>query len=1086
MASLFQRGFLWTAVLLLLVSSSGSLVHAGHYHQTAIDTFPFKQALTLPLNTSQTIAKFQPVDLRVIFENPCWGTNETRNAVRVGFDDGSGLQEIESQIYDLDHADETHLKACSVVFLIPEEATGKETYYVVYDSKETDPANYPTHITLEDTHYFYEPIPGQTIDFDYYGIRQDGFVVYAVVQKGQLLGNPVAFSAIKFKPNSTTVETYNVDQLGDFDFRYGVPGEPDYVGTSFATDITKTVLVQGNLMIRMRLQATAPRGDIASDNIYTYYYSPTNAKRIMVDAHHEILKPITIDDPSVEDGAYAGIVSIKSRSASIEKMNVGDILPSMYVYAADNTIQQFSVPTSPQSTAKEIVLSPEDDMSLGPHAWVCLNDPASGKVHGFIFSSTTGITNGSEDGLQVRAYSKQNVKLPGLEADTGTLELTRTTYQNGNHLTTVAQGNRYDYKVEFLTVESGGDTRVDEESAIYQHLVKDVPVHRGNVTTGEEEKTRRYNLTVFAHLARSVPLGSLLSAALGKNISYIYAELYEEQTFRSSGTVGRLALGAISLNMTGKNLRQKLQSILGIFDWRNTSLFKKIRFPTLDPGTYVVKIYRENPRFAKEQQFIGVAVVNLSKDTTIHVLCRPQGSIVITLLDQEKKGVQNARCELKLANTTITDALTDADGTAVLTAPCYPMKPYHLTVQYQGFQVGEQQVKLSVLRRFIAMKTSFSLERYALALTVTDTWGFPPAVDLNPTFVSAEMATSTVIRAEATTPGQYLFSDLPPASYRLSLGYKAFKVEDNITVDKDSSLAIEFPAEFSLKCSLFDSYAGALSQGEVSFERNGKTNATQIKENGIAVIMLPPGDYQILVRANDETTAQQQVQVRGEKTLDIVTSQGSLLHMVIMYLGIAVIIGALFFIVWKRKFTVGVKLVAVGVLIIALVSPWWIVHGETSMVTTTTNTLVIPPQIVTLTTSSNATGGEISAVPEDVTMVLGLLSLLVGVSCLIIVGGLVLKSKFRKLSFMVWLLSVIVLLLTAILFYYAFSQVTEVGVGSFMGSGTLDITIPGGEMQTKVPCSWGPGIGFYLLIIALVLIVLVFFGRRIEGRLSRK
>ena len=170
--------------------------------------------------------------------------------------------------------------------------------------------------------------------------------------------------------------------------------------------------------------------------------------------------------------------------------------------------------------------------------------------------------------------------------------------------------------------------------------------------------------------------------------------------------------------------------------------------------------------------------------------------------------------------------MTDADGTATLFAPCYPSKPYHLIVQYQGFLVGEQQVKLNVLRRFIAMKTSFSLERYTLALTVTDTWGFPPAVDLNPTLVSTAMVTSTMIRAETTQAGHYLFSDLLTASYHLSLGYKAFKVEDNITVDKDSTLETKFPAEFPLTFSLFDSYAGPLSQGELSFQRNGKTQST--------------------------------------------------------------------------------------------------------------------------------------------------------------------------------------------------------------------------------------------------------------------
>lgn len=478
--------------------------------------------------------------------------------------------------------------------------------------------------------------------------------------------------------------------------------------------------------------------------------------------------------------------------------------------------------------------------------------------------------------------------------------------------------------------------------------------------------------------------------------------------------------------------------------------------------------------------------MNLSKNTVVHILCRPQGSIAVTLLDQGKNGVQNARCVLQFANTTIAETTTDADGTARLAAPCYPLKPYHLTIQYQGFLVDEKQVKLSVLRRFVALKESFTLERYSLALKVTDTWGFRPAVELNPTLASTDMVAATVIRGEAAEEGQYLFSDLLSASYRLSLGYKAFKVEDNITVDKDTALDMMFPAEFPLNFSFFDSSANLLSQGDVSFQRNGKTESTSVKKEGTATMSLPPGDYEIRVRANDETIAQQQVQVRGEKTLNIVTAAGSLLHMIIGYLGLALVIGTLLFILWKRKLTFGLKLITVGVLIIALVSPWWVLRGVTTTVSTDTNTLVVPPQIVTLTKSSNATGGEISAVPQEVTMVLGLLSLMVVIASVILAVSLVTNIKFRKTTLLLSLTSIVVLLLTLIVFYYAFSQVTQVGVGSFTGSGTLDVSLPGGSAQIKVPCTWGPGVGFYLLILSLILVVLTFFGKRIEGRLTRK
>jgi len=1077
-----QQEFLRLAVaLLLLCSIALPMASADEYLETNIDTLPYKQELMVPFDTSKENAKYQPIDMRITFDNPCWGTNETIHSIRVGVDDGTGLQEIESQIYDLEVSDETHIKSCSLVFLIPEGATGKEKYYVLYDSKETDPTNYPKHVTVEDTHYFYEPIPGQKIDFDYYGIRQDGFVIYAVIQKGQLLGNPIALSAIKFKPNSTSVETFNLDQLGNFDFRYGVPGEPDYIGTSWSTETTKTVLVEGNLMIRVRLECTAPRGDIQSDNIYTYYYSPTNAKRILIDAHHETLKSISIDDPAILDGVYGGITSIKSRSASIEKMNVGEILPMVYIYTEDNTIQEFSVPQNPESTERELVLSTQDDVELGSKAWVCLGDATSGKVHGIIFNSNTGITEGSDDGVQIKVFAKQNIKLPGLEADTGNLYLTRNAYENSNHQTTLDQGKIYQYKVEFLTVETGGYTRIDEESIFYQSMIKKIPVFRGNVTEGEGQK-ERYTLTVYAHFARSVPLGSLFSAALGKNMSYIYAELYQEDSFRSSGSVGRLSLGSLSLNMTGKNLREKLQTVLGIFDWKNLSFFKKIRFPDLDPGGYLVKIYRENPRFAKEHQYIGFAIVNLTKDTAIRIRCRPQGAIAVALTDQEKQGVENVRCVLQIDNTIIAEAVSDSEGKVRLFAPCYSLKPYQLKIFYQGFLIGEEQVRLNGLRRIIDMKKSFSLEQYGLSLTVTDTWGFPPAIDVNPTLVSNEMAAPTTIRAESSEGGIYHFSNLLPASYRLSLSYKAFRLEENFTIEQATTLTMTFPAEFSLDFSIFNSYADLLSSGEVSLQRNGKTQSTPIQQNGTATAIVPPGDYDILVRANNEEIAHQLIQVRGEKTMALITSQGSFVHIVILYLGLLFVIGTVGFLLWKKKVATGIKLITIGLLIIALVSPWWVLNGGTGTVSTTTNTMVIPPKLITLTKSSNATGGEISAVPAEVTIVLGLLSMLVGAACLLIFFSVLMERRLRKTTKVLSVLSIVVILLALIVFYYAFSQLTQVGVGSFMGSGTLDVTIPGYSMQTAVPCAWGPGIGFYLLIVSFVLLVLMFFMNRIKTR----
>ena len=61
------------------------------------------------------------------------------------------------------------------------------------------------------------------------------------------------------------------------------------------------------------------------------------------------------------------------------------------------------------------------------------------------------------------------------------------------------------------------------------------------------------------------------------------------------------------------------------------------------------------------------------------------------------------------------------------------------------------------------------------------------------------------------------------------------------------------------------------------------------------------------------------------------------------------------------------------------------------------------------------------------------------------------------------------------IFIYTMSQLTEVGVGSFMGSGSLETTLPGIAESEILPCTWGPGIGFYLAIIAAVLLVVNLF-----------
>jgi len=1081
--------YLLIIITALAVLSQVVTINASSYeeHKTLdIDQLPFKQEIKIPIDTSLTTSKNQPIDIRIVFSNPCWAEDENTHSVRVCYDDGKDLNEIESQIYDLEKNDEPHISSCSIVFLIPGEADGKEKYYVLYDSSETKPADYEDHLVTYDTHYFYEPIPGQRIDFDYYGIKQGDEVIYGIVQKGELLGNPIAQNIVKLKPGSKEVETYNFDQLAGFDIRYGKNEAPGYYGTSCATQVEKKVLVDGNLMARFWVKCNSPDNTLHTENIYTYYYSPGITKKIWVNIHHEILETINIEDPSVYDGTLCGIVSIKSRSATIQKMNVGEILPEINLFSESGVIETFDVPTNPSSNIKEKVLSVEDDMDLGEKVWMCLHNPETGKTHGLILDSNTGFSE-DNDGVQVKAWVEQNIKLPGLEADTGNMFMTKNSYEKETgHDTVLKKDAVYDYNVEFINLETKDLEEINIESEIFQNILKTRPLSKENESDEDNQETSRYSLTAYVHLAPSMPMGSLLSAALGKSIPYISAELYKDNRFKSSGAASRLPLAVMEKDLKGKKLVEKIKTITGIFDWRNASFFKKITFPDLEPGKYVIKIFKENPLFKKERQYIGFTIVEIKdKDSSSHIYCKPQGSITISVLDQNNKGVENVQLLLLQDDTIISDNFSDKNGSTTLKAPCINSKPYTLKLIYQGFLVNEKEITLSLKNHYKELKEQFTVEQYVLNLKLEDKWGFTPAVEVNPRLTSSEMITPMYIPGEKTGDGEYQFTCIYPSEYALCMNYKSFDIQEPVSIDKDVSLDFVFPALYKLELDVMNSYGEHISKGLVSISRNGKNEAQDINENGKAVFTIPPGEYQIIIKSDENEIAKQKIQVRGDKQIDIVSSEGSLLHTIAVILGIILAICSVIILLWKRKIFVGIRLLAIAMLIIALFSPWWVLNGDDGTTSTTTNTMLIPAKIVTVTTSSNVIGGDVSQVPAEVTMVLGLLSMLVAVTILLVILSIFSKNKLRKTTIILSILSIILLIATAAIFFYAMSQLTGIGVGSFNGSGDLETTIPGIEENEVLTCNWGPGIGFYLGIIAVICLVITMFHKKIEKCFSK-
>jgi hypothetical protein len=1037
-----------------------------------IDALPYKQLLDIPVDTGDAETHLQPVDMRVSFVNPCWARNETENAIRVAYDDGSGFTELESQTYDLTFIDETHVSACSIVFLIPRGVDGTEKYYVLYDDGETSTAGYPDHVTVEDTHYFYEPISGQKIDFDYYKITEDGYVVYGVCQRGVLLGNGVSQMVAKLKLNSTEFETVNTDQLASFAMTYSIESSQESTGTDWATDITKSIMIDGNLMIRLRIAGPSPEGTLLTDNIYTYYYCPSTTKRLAANVNHDVLQPVTIEGNQEEDGTYAHLTTFKSRSATIEKMNIGVILPSLHLYSQDGLVKEYAVPPDPSTEKAEWILTTRDDADLGEGAWLCMDDPATGKAHGIIFEAGNGFTPGDDDGIQVKASVKEVVKLPGLEADAGSVYASRNAYERtGTHDTMLSDDLNVTFNTAFVTFETAGYEGVASEAAVFQDMAATRPVFRGNVT-GEDDQMERFMLTAYVHAAPTVPLGSILSAVAGKNLSYLYAELYQEGGLQSSGSVGRLSLSeGMDLAFENTTLIEKIQLIVGLFDWGNASFFKKIRFPDLDPGPYLVKIYRENPLFRDEREYIGFTSVDVTENTSTHIFARPEGETRLTIVNQNGDGVQGATARLQYGNVTIAAAASDENGSLILRAPRIVRAAYTMQTLYKGFLMDEKMVRVQKRPEALMTTDEIAVSLYTYDVSIEDTWGLPPAVEVNPVLSSREMLEPVMLTATRQAPGSYRFTDLLPAGYTLQMGYKSFTLEEDVILDGDSTGQYMFPAEFEVAASLYNSYGMALSEGKLLVARSGQTLETDIDVEGTATFTVPPGTYTTSARVDGDEVAVQGITVKGDKSVAIITEQGSLAHLLVTIMGVVILVGAAALFLWKKDWMLSLHIGAVGVLVVSLASSWWTLTGSEGGISTATKTFLLPSSIVTVTSSAEALGGNISSIPGELSLVLTLIAGLLGLAAGLILVRMLFREKRPRLAAVLVGMNVILLVVSLLLFVYAMSQLTEVGVGEFMGSGDLEVSIPGDQAgSVMVSCSWGPGRGFYLGVLAMLLL----------------
>ncbi len=259
-----------------------------------------------------------------------------------------------------------------------------------------------------------------------------------------------------------------------------------------------------------------------------------------------------------------------------------------------------------------------------------------------------------------------------------------------------------------------------------------------------------------------------------------------------------------------------------------------------------------------------------------------------------------------------------------------------------------------------------------------------PEVDVNLAVTSNDMFEPMSISAKKEAFDKYVFENLIGADYVLNLKYKSFELKENIKVEGDKTIELVLPAEYTVSLNVMNSIGMNIDSGTVVISRNNKDISVNIDENGKSVFTVPPGTYNIKILADDETIAMQELDIRSDKTLDIVTEQGSFIHTFVFLIAIISVAGIFVFMFLKRKINLCLKLFVVVLLFISIFQPWWILTGEENDIQTSTINMLYPPKMVTLTSSSDVIGGSVSVINDDFTTVMVLLSGLIVFSIILI------------------------------------------------------------------------------------------------------
>ena len=1105
--------------------------------------------LSIPIDTGDEHAHYQPVDIPVVFDDPCWALDSLNHSVRVVTLCGGRYLELESQIYDLQFCDKNHISNCNLVFLIPAEANGNERYFIYYDDESKENPGYIDHVSIDDTYFRFEPVYGQFFESWIYKIDQEELPVYIIAQEGETPDCTVSQQVTKIKPDSENVMPNNGEHVASFAFKYWWKSDDEwsYI-TSSDKLISKKVFVDGNLMVKCAVVSGSNNDQLKSTVFYKYYFCPLEHKRIYTHVKHEILDhPLPVG--TTIDTAYCAINSGDLRSA-IEDLNFGSIPPFLHLYNDEGRVVTYDVDTNPEGVKWQRIISDKDDCDLGCLPWVSLDYGRNGNAQAVILESTDLIKPelNEQNGIQIQLLEGHTIQLPGIDGMLANVYMMRNRDKPDDE---IPKDFVAEFNAEFFSTEHGGYPLVDKEAQLYQTLINYQPLNNDVIEDGNNNN-EEYSLTTYVLLPPYL-LMKLVSARLFLKYSYISVELSQNNEVLAVGRAGRIPI----------------TKDFGI-DWGNISLIRKVKFNHLKPGIYTVKVSLRNPLIGYPSRYIGCEVIELKNNIATSIYCNPEGEFEIFVKNQYGAGLENAElCFLK-DDAVITKRKSNQEGKALILAPCGISESYLFRATYKGFLLEEEEVYLGRLTEFFPLEKNLETRTFNFTVNLRDYTGRTPGFNVDITLTSSEMYETMGIQPDLITQGQYFFNELIPANYTLKIKYKNFEIKEQINIQKPEIMDVDlydlklclfdkwdlppeatldvyiesddfeksmimygepfsdngylfpdlypgvytikigyknhltertiaiphatgnitmvFPASFNVTLKIYDNHGNTLENARVIISRNNdkKQRAEGYTDpNGKIIFNIPPGEYDTKIYYDNSLIAERKINVLTEKTSTMATNKEPIITMLITVLALIALIGFVINCYRKKQKIMFLKIFAITLAVIALVLPWWSINSidNTENVRTSTNMYIVPTEMITITSKTDILVGELEQLDKEFSTPVGYIPIAQITSVMLVVFSLFL-TRFRRniLSVLAMIIAVVLFIVSTIGFYIAMSGFSKIIVRSLIGEGNIDISIPSESITTSLHCSWGLNLGFYLTLLAVVILLIiagVYFCRKI-------